>query len=170
MASRSADVEVKGLRAVLRALKKLPESARGRVIKSSVSKAATIIVKAAKKLVPLGDGLKPDGTPREHLRNTITKTRAKVYKNGSIVVTIGPRFRAAPHSHLVDLGTKPHDITLTKPWLNLPAGTVIKHPGAEAAHFMDRAVAATQTQATAKMESSIASGIEREAAKLAGKK
>lgn len=170
MASRSADVKIKGLREARAALKKLPAKSVGRVLKSAVSKAATVVVKAAKRLVPLGDGLKPDGTPREHLRKTITKTKAKVYKNGSVVVTIGPRYKAAPHSHLVDLGTKPHQITLTKPWLNLPAGSVINHPGAEAAHFMDRAIAATQSQAAAKMESAIASGIEREAAKLAGKK
>ena len=76
----------------------VPEKAQKRVIKSAVTKAATPVVKAAKKLVRLGTGLKPDGSQREHLRNTITKTRAKIYKNGTVLVVAGPKAKAAPSS------------------------------------------------------------------------
>ncbi len=170
MATRTAAVSITGMKPLIKALRALPEKSRKKVIKSAVTKAATPVVKQAKKFIKLGKGLKPDGTPREHLRNTITKTAAKVYKNGSVVVVIGPGFRKAPHSHLVDLGTKPHDIKLTKPWGKLPAGFVIHHPGAKPQHFMDRAIAAVGGKSKTIMEQSIAKGIEKEAAKLAAKK
>jgi HK97 gp10 family phage protein len=170
MASRVASVKVTGMKPLLKALKKLPENSRNRVLKPATSKATTPVVKAAKKFIPLGEGLKPDGSPREHLRKTISKTRPKVYKNGSVVVTTGPKFRAAPHSHLVDKGTKAHQITLTKPWGLVPAGTVLQHPGAQAAHFMDKALDAVGDKVQSTMEKGIAKGIEKEAAKLAAKK
>lgn len=170
MAKRTIDVKVAGIKTLMKALKQLPVKSQRRVVKSAVSKASTPIVKMAKKLTPLGDGLKPDGTKREHLRKTITKTAAKVYKNGAVVVTIGPKAKAAPHAHLVDLGTKPHDIVLSKPWGRVPAGTTIKHPGAKPSNFLKRAVEATRQQAKAAMEKGIAKGIEREAAKLASGK
>lgn len=168
MAARTATMQVSGIRQVMRALRQLPEKSRRKVIKSAVSKAATPVVKAAKKLIPLGSGLKPDGTPREHLRKVITKTAVKVFKNGGVAVTIGPRSRAAPHSHLVDRGTKPHNITLTKPWGKVPVGTTIRHPGAEALHFMDQAIQNAGPAAKAALEKALAKGIEKEAAKLLG--
>lgn len=173
--TRTPTLAVTGVKELVSALQQLPIVARKRVLKSAVSKASTPVVKAAKKLVPLGAGLKPDGSPREHLRKTITKTAAKVYKNGSVVVTIGPRYRAAPHSHLVDLGTKPHDIRFTKHvFLNgrpvIFPGQVIQHPGAKAAHFMQGALDAVGDKSRAALEQGIAKGIEKEAAKLAGKK
>ena len=170
MAKQGKTVRVTGLKPLLKALKVLPEKAEKKVLKSAVSKAATPVVKFAKKLVRLGDGLNPDGTQREHLRNTITKTSAKIYKNGTVMVVAGPKAKAAPHAFLVDLGTKPHLITLTKPWGKLPAGYVIHHPGAKAQHFMRRAGEAVGPQSQAAMEKGIAVGIEREAAKLASKK
>lgn len=170
MAKSKANIQITGMKQLQRNLKLLPEKAQKRVIKSAVTKAATPVVKAAKKLVRLGTGLKPDGSQREHLRNTITKTRAKIYKGGTVLVVAGPKAKAAPHAFLVDLGTKPHLIKLTKPWKHLPAGFVIHHPGAKAQHFMDRASQAVGAQSQAAMEKGIAVGIEREAAKLASKK
>lgn len=170
MASRTANITITGIKPLVKTLQQLPEKSRKKVIKSAVSRGSTPVVKAAKKLVPLGSGLKPDGTPRDHLRKTITKTAAKVYPNGSVVVTIGPRFRAAPHSHLVDRGTKPHAITMTKAWGHVAAGTTLQHPGSKAAHFMDNAIATVGNKSQHIIETAIAKGIEKEAAKLAGKK
>lgn len=170
MAAKKTYVNITGMKSLLKALKVLPEKSQKKVIKSAVSKASTPVVKAAKKLVRLGTGLKPNGTQREHLRNTITKTSAKIYKNGTVMVVAGPKSKAAPHAFLVDLGTKPHLIKLSKPWGRLPAGFTIQHPGAKAQHYMSRAADATRAVAQAAMEKGIAKGIEREAAKLAKQK
>lgn len=166
MAKRTADIRVEGDRKLIKKLKTFPAKIQKRVMRPAVTKAATPVVKAARKFAPKGKGLKPDGSKREHLRKTITKTKAKVYKNGAVVVTLGPRFRAAPHAHLVDLGTQAHDITLTKPWGKVPAGTVIKHPGAKPVNYMKQAVETTGDAAQSAMEKAIAKGIEKEAAKL----
>lgn len=170
MASRKKTVQITGIKPLLKALKVLPEKVQKKVLKSATAKAATPVVKAAKKLVRLGTGRNPDGSQREHLRKTISKTSPKIYKNGTVMVVAGPKAKAAPHAFLVDLGTKPHLIVLGKPWRKLPAGFVIHHPGAKAQHFMDRAIDAVGAQSQAAMEKGIATGIEREAAKLASKK
>jgi hypothetical protein len=162
-------VQVTGLKETMRALAKLPEKSIKKVIKSAVGKAATAVAKVGRKFAPVGTGLDPDGQPRQHLNATIARSTPKVRK-GSVISVAGPKAKAAPHAFLVDLGTKPHDITLTKPWGYLPAGFVIHHPGAKASHFMERAGESAGPAAAKKLEESIAKGIEKEASKLASKK
>lgn len=162
-------VKVTGLKEAMQALRKLPGKPAKKVLKSATSKGATPVAKAGRKLAPLGDGLNPDGSPREHLRKTIGKSSAKSYGN-TVVVVVGPKFKAAPHAKIVDDGAKPHDIVLTQSWGNVAAGTTIHHPGAKASRFMERAGEQAGPAAAKAMEKGIATGIEKEAKKLAGKR
>lgn len=171
--ARNVTVKIKGLKPLLKALKQLPDKLQRKVLRPAVTKASTPVVKTAKRLAPVGAGLTPDGRERPNLKKTITKTRAKVAKKtGTVYVVVGPERNKAPHSHLVHDGTAPHDITLSKPLVLqntvLPAGTVIHHPGAKAQPFLADAVEATRSQCQQILQRSIAAGIEKEAAKLAG--
>lgn len=161
--------QVEGLPEVLRRLKLLPVKLQKKVIQQATGRACTPIVKQARKDAPVGDGRNPDGSPRQHLAKTINK-RVKTYRNGNVVGIIGPIKNAAPHDHLVESGTKPHDIKLGKPLVFgstiLPAGFVIKHPGAKATHFLAKAFIRSRGRAQDIMEAAVAVGIEREAAKL----
>lgn len=166
-----ANVRVEGLQQVLKRLRQLPGKLQRRVLRSAVQKGATVVVKKARKLAPLGKGLTPDGRPRDHLRKTIVRTRAKFYPNtGTVLSVAGVEKGKSPHAHLVHDGTKPHAITLTQPLvLNnvvLPPGFVIDHPGSDANPYVDAAVRATRPQVLKTMEVSIVKGIEKETNKL----
>jgi HK97 gp10 family phage protein len=172
--ARRMNVSVSGTSATMRNLRELRPSTQRKVLRPAISKGATPLLKAARRLAPVGDGLTPDGQKRKHLAKTLKKTRAKTYKNGSVIVVIGPEKGAAPHAHLVDKGTKAHTIVLSKPAnlgnVILPAGTRINHPGAKASHFMDRASQASSSQVLSIVEKTTAKGIEKEAARLAKRK
>lgn len=170
--ARLATVKVKGLKPLLKRLKALPPRVQRKVLRPAVSKAATPVVKAAKRNAPTGTGLTPDGRERPHLKKTIAKTRAKVgKKTGTVYVVVGPKANQAAHSHLVHDGTAPHDITLTQPLVLqntlLPAGTVIHHPGAQAQPFLADAVDATAGRAQSILKREVGKGIEKQAAALA---
>jgi len=163
---------VSGIKPLLKRLKQLPDRAQRRVLRPAVTKAATPIVKAARRLAPKGTGQTPDGRDRPHLGKSITKTRAKLYrKTGTVLVVIGPEKNKAPHDRLVHDGTKPHSIVLTQPLqlgrVTLPAGFVIRHPGAKAQPFLEQAVDATQSQSQMILQRAIAQGIEKQTALLA---
>jgi HK97 gp10 family phage protein len=170
--SRTTTTRIEGLKPLLKRLKQLPDRAHRRVLRAAVTKAATPIVKAARKLAPQGTGLSASGEARPHLGRTITKTRAKLSpRTGNIVVVLGPEKDQAPHDHLVHEGTKPHSIALTKPLqlgrITLPAGFVIRHPGAKSQPFLTEALDATRSKSQAILRRSIAQGIEKQAALLA---
>jgi HK97 gp10 family phage protein len=163
---------VSGIKPLLKRLKQLPDRARRRVLRPAVTKAATPVVKAARKLAPKGSGLTADGSERPHLGKTITKTRAKVSpRTGNVVVVLGPEKNKAPHDHLVHDGTEPHSITLTRPLqlgrVTLPAGFVIRHPGAKSQPFLTEALDAARSKSQAILRRSIAQGIEKQTQLLA---
>lgn len=171
---RNIPVKVEGLQPLLKRLQALPDRMQRKVLRPAVTKASTPIVKKARRLAPVGEGLTPDGRERPHLGETITKTRAKVSKKtGSVVVVVGPERNKAPHSHLVHDGTQPHTITLTKPLqlgrVTLPAGFVMNHPGSKAQPFLTDAVAATRSRSESILRQSIASGIEKQTKALAAR-
>lgn len=168
---RVVGAEIAGLKPLLKRLKVLPERSQRRVLRPAITKAATPIVKAARRLAPKGTGLTHSGRERRHLGKTITKTRAKLYRRtGTVMAIIGPAKGEAPHSHLVHDGTQPHAIVLTKPLqlgrVTLPAGFTIPHPGAKANPFLSRAVDATRAQSQAILQRAIAAGIEKQTALL----
>lgn len=169
--AKGGKVKVDGLDAALRRLKLLPDRVNRKVMRSAIGKACTPVVKAARKFAPVGDGLKPDGTERKHLKDTMTK-RVRTYSNGTVVGIVGPKSKAAPHAKLVELGTDPHDILMSKDVIlkngvRIAAGTVIKHPGAAASHFLQNAFESVKGQVQDVMETAVAVGIEIEAARLA---
>lgn len=163
--------KVDGLSESLRRLKILPDRINRKVMRLAINKGCTPVVRAARKMAPVGDGLKPDGTERKHLKDTMTK-RVKTYRNGTVVGVVGPRAKAAPHAKLVELGTDPHEIKIGKDLIlkngvRIPAGTIIKHPGAAATHFLHNAFESVKGQVQDIVETTVAVGIEVEAAKLA---
>lgn len=170
--SRFTTTRISGMKPLLKRLKQLPDRAQRRVLRPAVTKAATPIVKAARKLAPKGTGLSADGSARPHLGKSITKTRAKVSpRTGNVLVVLGPEKNKAPHDHLVHEGTKPHSIALTKPLqlgrVILPAGFVIRHPGGKSQPFLTEAVDQTRNKSQAILRRSIAQGIEKQTALLA---
>lgn len=172
---RSKVLAIEGVGQTLRNLRELPRAVQNQVLRPAVTRAAQPVLKEARVLAPVGDGLTPDGRQRPHLAKTLRKTRAKVYrKTGTVLVVLGPEKNKAPHSHLVHDGTKSHTIVLGKAAVLknviLPAGTKIEHPGAKENPFMDDAAAATKGQSKAILEDMIGKGIEKQAAKLARKK
>ena len=175
MSSRLVTAKVEGIKPLLKRLRQFPDRTQRRVLRPAVTKASTPIVKKARKLAPVGEGLRPGGQPRKHLAKTITKTRAKLSRRtGTVLVVIGPEKGQAPHSHLVHDGTAPHKIVLTKPLqlgrVVLPPGFTIQHPGAKANPFLANAAAATKSQSEAILRREIGRGIEKQARILAQKK
>lgn len=173
MAKRTK-VEVKGLKPLLKRLKKLPSRVQRKVLRSATTKAMTPTVKKARQLAPVGAGIDPDGQERPPLKKTITKTRAKLNKKtGTVYVVAGPEKDKAKHSHLVHDGTAPHEITIRAPLVLqgtlLREGTVIQHPGARPQPFLADAVEATRSKSEAILQKAIREGFEKEARKLAAK-
>lgn len=189
---RVVSVHIFGIQPLMDALQLLPGAAQRRVMRTAVTKAATPILKAAKRLAPKGAGLKPGGAKRDHLRKTLAKVGPKIYTaTGTLVMVIGPKKKQAPHSHLVHDGTKPHKIPLGKLLILdlhskaqkkaakkqdkqllakvLMPGFVIEHPGAKANPFLANAVNATRKTSFSIMRRTIASGLLKEAKKLAKK-
>lgn len=173
--ARLFSARVEGMKPVLKALKKLPDRVQRAAVRPAIGKAGTVVAKAARQRTPTGSGLKPDGTPRKHLKKTITKTRVKMHKqSGTLYVVVGPEKNEGFHSHLVHDGTKAHDIVLSKPLVLgatvLPKGFVIHHPGSRANPFLADAVEATRGKVQNKLRTEIVKGIEKQTAKLRSKK
>lgn len=172
---RIVHAEVTGLEQVIKRLLKLPDRARRHALRPALGKAATIVAKKARSLAPTGEGMTPDGRPRPHLKKTIKKTRVKYYPSTeTLLAVVGPEKNAAPHAHLVHDGTRPHEITLSRPLvLNnvvLPPGFVIHHPGAKADPFLQQAVTLTRGAVVSKLKTEIPKGIEKQTRKLRGLK
>lgn len=173
--AQAATFRVTGLKPLLKRLKLLPDRIQRRVLRSAVTKAATPVLKDARRRAPVGAGISPDGSERTPLKKSLIKTRAKLRKkDGGVHVAIGPERKKAPHDRLVHDGTQPHTITLSQPLVLqnvvLPAGTEIQHPGAKSQPFLAEAVEAQRGKAQQILEKSIAAGIEKEVAKLGGRK
>jgi HK97 gp10 family phage protein len=172
---RHKSIEITGVKETMSALRQLPGAAQRAVLRPAVTKAATPVLRLAKQLTPVGEGMTPDGRKRPHLNKTLKKTRAKVYKKtGAVLVVLGPEKNKSPHSHLVHDGTKSHDIKINKTvflrnGVIIPAGTVVKHPGAKAQPFMDEAGIGARSQSQQILMDEIPKGIEKQAAKLAKK-
>lgn len=131
-------MKIEGDRELIKALKEIPDKLARKTLRTVGTKAARPVAAEARKLV------KP-------VSPTIAKSiaiKAKVYpKSGNLFVAIGPR-RDSPKSptghnpsktaHLVDRGTKPHDIS--RGWVR------IKHPGARATPFLQPAEKKAQAE------------------------
>lgn len=168
-------VEQKDAKAIEARLNKLPDSMQRAVLRPALRKAGSVVAKQARKNIPKGAGLRPNGMPRKHLKQVVKVTSVKWYRNNDVfAITIGPQKKAAPHAHLVHNGTKPRIVKLKKYLIlngtHLPPGTIIRQPGNKAQPYMDNAVKQTGPQAAAKLKEAIIQGIEKQTKKLAAKK
>jgi hypothetical protein len=160
----TASVKVLGVTELRRALSKLPRQAQVRVLKRAVNAATSNVRRAIVRHIPLGDGLRPNGMPRPHLRQGFVARKARLFKE-SVTAVLGPT-AAVPHSHLVDRGTRPHYIKLGKRWGRVPAGSVILHSGATPVRFIKRGVRDSRNTVEEKMLNMASKGIESEMRKL----
>lgn len=106
MARGLVGISLAGDRQLQRRLKRLPADIRKKVVKSMMTSGGTVIAKFARKEAPVGKGLRPDGSRRQHLNEVIIR---RVSKSGQSVA-VGPIYKAAPHDILVHDGTKPHSL------------------------------------------------------------
>lgn len=168
---RDRGVMLEGLEEVVKRLGELPDRAKRHAVRPAINKAATPVVKAARKFAPSGTGVSSRSASRAPLKRTIVKKTKTYKKSGTIVAIIGPKKYEAPHSHLVHDGTKAHEITLTKPLVLrgavLPAGFVIQHPGAKAQPFMDMAVNASRNVSLVILTREIVKGIDKQVQRIA---
>jgi hypothetical protein len=168
MGKSTANVKILGMIELRRALNKLPRQAQVRVLRRAVNAAATHVRRSIVRYIPLGEGLRPNGMPRPHLRQGFVSRKAKLLK-GSVTAVLGPT-AAVLHSHLVDRGTRPHYIKLSKRWGRVPAGSIILHSGAKPVRFISRGVRDSRNAVEEKMLKTASKGIESEMRKLLTKK
>lgn len=168
--------KLEGVKPLLKRLKLLPERSRRYAVRPAVNAAATPVLKTARIFAPVGDGKNPDGSARKHLKQALGKSGVKWERRADLMyVLVGEKAKEAPHGHLVHGGTKPHLIVLKAPvalknGVVLPAGYVIHHPGTKPNQFLDRALEVNLTKSAGIMKTKLASGIEKQAQKLARQK
>lgn len=169
MAFSNTQVRVEGLERAKRALEALEYKARRRVCQGAVRAASREIVKRVKSEAPVDTG---------HLKAQVRLSVKLDRRTGMVTGTIKPkpskaqRGRGQGHAnkylHLVVAGTKPHVIKpRTKEALTIGGNVVeeVKHPGAKANPFMDRAYQATSKQAIDLFTKTFGTKLEDEARK-----
>lgn len=152
-------------RTLMRKLSAFPVKYQRTAVRRALSAGAGPILKAARKLIPKGTGLKPDGGQRKHLKRTLTK-KAKTYRHSGVtVVVIGPRAGEGFHAHMVHGGTQPHPILASGKKLLADGtrvfGRKVRHPGAAANPFLDKALTSQRSAALAIIKSKLASELAR---------
>jgi DNA/RNA endonuclease G (NUC1) len=103
--SNKIGVEITGGDDLDRLLSQLPLEMRMKAIPKALNSGAKVVQKVAKSKLP-DPGYEGDKDPDVSLKREI-KVKNKVYENG-VVSVVGPTYRGAPHSHLVEFG---HTIT-----------------------------------------------------------
>lgn len=144
-------VDVRGSESLQRKMRELPSRVRSRVTRNAVNAAATIVLQAARRLVPR----------RTRLLAKSLGRRGKTSKHGyyqkigarrSFQVTLNGRvYRASRVTHLVEKGVRPHMIASRR------------HPGARPKPFLEPALRTNIHQVKTTMASKMWSGIEAEA-------
>lgn len=166
-----------GDKAVIGALNALPDKVYRKVIRQSTGKAATLLVKAARRSADKLLKTQPTGKFRAAIKK-LTRT----YKaDGAVLTVVGVDTKQAPHEHLILLGHR-----------MVRGGTVVRISGKRAGKtdkakdvsrtgkgrivgfvppidVLTPAFDQTKAQAQAKLEKTIRDGVQREAAKLAKK-
>ena len=139
-AAFQVEFKVEGIDKLVKKLRRFPQKVQRRVIKNVLRVATTPLVKEAKKLAPVGKGLKPGGASRVHLRDAITKKIILYKRSGIAVAIIGVDAKKAPHQNLVIGGVRPHRIPGA---ILIVGGQVVAvgvdHPGHQPSDFLERA-------------------------------
>lgn len=163
-----AAIDVDGLRDVQRKLEALPGRVRRKVVRGATNKASTPVLKDGRKDAPKGDGLRPDGSKRKHLKRLLIKRQKSYSRDGVFTVFMGARWPEGAHGHLVEAGTKPHLITgkLLVSRRGTIFGRQVQHPGARGRHFLRKSLFRNQAKVFRILSYELNLGIQREAAKL----
>lgn len=104
MAKVSINVSLHEKRDLVKMLDNLTRKIKKQATEEAVDKAAEVVIKAAKRFVPVGDPRhKPENKP---LKDTIMALSRKYYGGNMIVAFIGPGYPAGAHGHLVEGGHK----------------------------------------------------------------
>lgn len=163
--------DLRGDKALIRALDALEDKVERRVLTSAVGKAARPILQSAKSKVPQRTGA---------LRNSLGIKRYRSKRLPMAVAIIGPRvnFKATkkvaanigdqnikPHkyAHLVEFGTAPH--VIPGAFVGGKGPLTVSHPGTPARPFLRPAFDQNVGRAQTVMASEIWNGIKKEAAK-----
>lgn len=134
-------IDLQGAEDLIRKLREVAPKLEKRELRKAVASASQLVLKSARQRCPVGPGVDPKGKPRIALRRSLDK-KIKQYKKASTGI-IGPKYRQAPHSHLVHDGTKPHKIFLPsgksvrmKSGFAIVGPYLFNHPGAKANPFL----------------------------------
>jgi hypothetical protein len=147
---------------------RLPNEVQNRVVGNAISQGIKPVLDQAKQLVPVRFGL---------LRESLGVKRVKYGGGATQIAMVGARKEVrsehdwpVKYSHLVELGTRPHDIQLTRPLqlgdVTLPAGTIIHHPGSKPNPFLRTALRMKGQAALNRARVSMLAGIDRQVRKL----
>lgn len=152
---------------LLRRLRTLGEKVERKVVRKALSKAATPIARAMRKLAPKGSGKTSDGRERKHLKQTITKSLVRASRNGtSANIKIGPEAKKSPHAHLVEFGTKQRTrkrIGGKYSGIKNPSPQQLRTGAAPEQSFLRRAFKQERSKANSIIVAELRAGIEREA-------
>lgn len=149
------EFEVKGLRELDEALKRLPLEIQRKVLARAVLAGAGVIRDEARRLCPKNTGA---------LAKSIVAKR-KRQAGASVVYQVGPR---KFYGHMVEFGTAPHEIKMQKlgkmlklgRWRNIYAASV-EHPGTAPRPFLRPAFDTSIDKATERFRMVLARAIER---------
>lgn len=125
-----ADVEIKGLADLHRALQELPAKVEANVLRGGLRAAGKVIQEEAMARVPVASG---------DLRDSIRVSARLQKKRGKVEATVKAGSKKAWYAHLVEFGTAAHFIkpknrkSLFFAWL---AKEVVNHPGAKRKPYM----------------------------------
>jgi HK97 gp10 family phage protein len=158
-------VEITGLNRLVRKLEALPDKLARKVLRPAIIKAATPIVKGARRNAPEGAGKNPDGTERKHLNKNIGK-KVRTYKgSNTIVAVMGAMGRETPHANIVEGGTVQRHRSRLGGFL---AGKATTHwagslsTGRQAgSHFLAHALSQNKSQAAGVLAAEVKKGLEK---------
>lgn len=185
MAGRNKNIQLKGLKELLKSLEELPERIEKKVVSAAVRSATNVIMQEAKRRAPRGQST----GKRTPLKEGFTIRKNTKAPKGVTEFYTGVKTRkhgGANHAHLVEFGTSAHIIGVrpNKRFKSLrkgrtePAGAlghkslafwigkIAKHPGATARPYMRPAFDAKHKAAIEKMKERLGVGIGREVKKL----
>lgn len=154
----SVEIKLEDVGKIRRQFAELSPGKQRAGMRSAATRGATAVRKTARRLVPVGLGLTPSGKKRPHLRDALVQSVKTLGKGNKARVSaiVGADYKKVPTIHLVDAGTKPHEIKARKRSLSNVSqvgkdnarffGAKIKHPGSKAKPFLRNALEQNKTE------------------------
>lgn len=94
-------LKINGIPEAVEALKRVAAILGPERIQDCLLVGADMIKTRARQLAPVGRGLAPDGSQREHLRDAIFAVKGKMNPAQPSVI-VGVSIKRAPHAHLIE--------------------------------------------------------------------